>query len=55
MRQYSIDGLCVAVEGAAVGWHHLLTSARTETEVGFSFLVVSSRRSGASQMAVAQV
>ena len=47
--------LCVAVAGAAVGWHHLLTSARTETEVGFSFLVVSSRRSGASQMAVAQV
>ena len=45
--------LCVAVAGAAVGWHHLLTSARTETEVGFSFLVVSSRR--ASQMAVAQV
>jgi len=46
MRQYSIDGLCVAVAGVAVGWHHLLTSARTEkTEVGFSFLVVSSRRS----------
>jgi hypothetical protein len=30
--------LCVAMAGAAVGWHHLLTSARTETEVGFSFL-----------------